>query len=280
MEQIFKDKLLKLKNPDKITNFSQEILPNADWVELNVDGISQDEVVEEIKGERKIVLENLQKFAEEKLENKEEVKINQVTIAKKENSDIEIDEFLYEEAEKLTSEEFLDMASQIEASAILERLEKRVEYPEKLKVIFVTDKFLNIENPKSEFHLFFEEETAELFKRMVAAMKLSDDEFLISAINDHDDNEYDFFLEELAFFTPEIVMTLGASATTKVLGVKQRLSSIHGNFYLKGIKYLDNTCAQLSVCPIFHPEFLRINPNMKKTAWEDMQKVMKKIQKL
>lgn len=279
MEQIFKEKLLKLKNPDKITSFSQEILPNADWTIVDAEYIHQENESAEIKGERKIVLENLQKFAEEKLEDKDEVKINQVKIAKKE-PEIEIEEFIYEEAEKLTAEEFLELASQIEMSAIVDRFNCRVDNPENVKLIFVTDKFLNIENPKSEFHLFFEDETAELFKKMVSAMKLSENEFLITAINYFDDSSYDFYIEELAYFTPEVVMTLGATASAKVLGIKQRLSSIHGNFYLKGIKYLDDTCAKLSVCPIFHPEFLRINPNMKKTAWEDMQKVMKKIQKI
>ena len=32
--------------------------------------------------------------------------------------------------------------------------------------------------------------------------------------------------------------------------------------------------------PIFHPDFLKINPKMKRTAWDDLQKVMRMIGKL
>ena len=127
---------------------------------------------------------------------------------------------------------------------------------------------------------FFEAETATLFRKMVAAMKLDVSEFLISAVGDEHEQDFDFLEEEIAYFTPEVVMTLGATASNKLLGTKQRLSAIHGNFYTKGVKYFDNSSVVLAICPIFHPEFLRINPNMKKTAWEDMQKVMKKLNKI
>ena len=69
------------------------------------------------------------------------------------------------------------------------------------------------------------------------------------------------------------IVPLGAKATNTILGTKERLSKIHGQqvkFKIIGHK----TEIDLSVYPVLHPDFLQINPNMKRSAWIDLQKVM------
>jgi uracil-DNA glycosylase family 4 len=287
MEEQFKEGLKSLKMWQKATTFADEILPGADWVVEAENATEQalSRPQEEIKGERKQVLESLQDFAQKKLDDagKTQVNFENIAITKKEPAQ-EADELLIDGAEKLTQEEFEEMFSHAEVQGIEERyLDSRLQKSDSVKVLFVTDKFRSpdeIEEAQDEFDYFFEAETAALFRKMVTAMKLDSSEFLISAVGDEHEQDFDFLEEELAYFTPEVVMTLGATASNKLLGTKQRLSAIHGNFYTKGIKYFDSSSVVLAICPIFHPEFLRINPNMKKTAWEDMQKVMKKLNKI
>ena len=52
-------------------------------------------------------------------------------------------------------------------------------------------------------------------------------------------------------------------------------SNIHGQFFEK--QYGDTA---FSLMPVFHPDFLVINPNMKRTAWADLQKVMERVGKI
>jgi uracil-DNA glycosylase family 4 len=66
------------------------------------------------------------------------------------------------------------------------------------------------------------------------------------------------------------VVTLGAFASNLLLEGQERLSKIHGNFFPRS--FSDNFHTQ--IVPLFHPNFLLINPSMKKSAWMDMQKIM------
>jgi uracil-DNA glycosylase family 4 len=282
MQDIYENDLKQLKIRRKEQSFADAIFPAAQWCDSSTNKSEQSDTMP-VSAEKKQVLESLESFATKKLEDSatESVNLETVSITKKVDLPDDYDDFLVNNCEKFTADEFLELAADSSALAIEQRFSTgRVEHPERVRIIFLSDIFLNHEKADNEFDVFFKEETADLFSRMVKAMKLSEDEFLISAVNISDDVPNEFLEEEMAYFSPEIIMTLGASASQKVLSIKQRLSTIHGNFYEKGIGYIDNTCLKLTVCPIFHPEFLRINPTMKKAAWADMQKVMKKLHKL
>jgi len=73
---------------------------------------------------------------------------------------------------------------------------------------------------------------------------------------------------------PRIVVSLGATVTNILLGRREKLSTIHGQFFDKAIDQCN-----YSLMPLFHPDFLIINPNMKRTAWIDLQKVMERVGK-
>lgn len=126
-----------------------------------------------------------------------------------------------------------------------------------------------------ELRYLFKEDTAILLSRMISAMKLTRSSFVLSAI-EVEGEESKSYLHEIALLKPKYVITLGARSTHALLELNDRLSHIHGKFFQRKV-IAQSSSHEFSVMPLFHPEFLRINPNMKKTAWVDMQKVMNRI---
>jgi uracil-DNA glycosylase family 4 len=80
---------------------------------------------------------------------------------------------------------------------------------------------------------------------------------------------------EILLLKPKVVLALGAVSTRLLLGKREKLSQVHGSLFSKRIEDNFNNSVDFKVVPIFHPEFLLINPNMKMTTWEDLQGVMK-----
>ncbi len=117
---------------------------------------------------------------------------------------------------------------------------------------------------------------ADLLSKMIGAMKLQELEFsrvFLSKDAEMAQAEWYRILQLLDGRMQLCIVPLGAKACNTVLGTKERLSKIHGQefkFRLLGKK----TQIDLSVFPVFHPDFLQINPNMKRSAWIDLQKVM------
>ena len=134
----------------------------------------------------------------------------------------------------------------------------------------------------------FAGEGDDLLGKMIAAMKLTGAEFYRHPMEEALDEVVDLAknLEapssatQMLFNTieekrPKVVVSLGATVTNILLGKREKLSTIHGQFFEKRI----GECVY-SLMPIFHPDFLIINPNMKRTAWVDLQKVMERIGKI
>ena len=145
-----------------------------------------------------------------------------------------------------------------------------------IKVMFVSDYFMIKDDyEQSEFNSLFEGPISVLFSNMVKAMKIPKENYFLSAIKTHsnDDNSYlETLLKEIDFFKPDLIMALGVSATHGLLNIKTRLKDIHGEFYdLKLNEF------QTQLMPIFSPHLLGSAPNMKKIAWVDMQKAMEKL---
>ncbi len=128
----------------------------------------------------------------------------------------------------------------------------------------------------------------DLLGKMIMAMKLSKDEFFrhpmdealeeVSDLAKNLENPkeatqklFNIILEK----RPKVVVSLGATVTNILLGRREKLSTIHGQFFEKR----QGEC-HFNLMPIFHPDFLLINPNMKRTAWIDLQKVMERIGKI
>ena len=81
----------------------------------------------------------------------------------------------------------------------------------------------------------------------------------------------------LQIIKPKFLVTLGAQAFQFMTNSKSRLSSVHGKktqvtFQIKG-----EPKTNLDILPTFHPEYILINPKIKKTVWEDLQILIKTL---
>lgn len=234
------------------------------------------EIVKSNSVEKANIVNALKEFADEKLGNEVDatLKFDGGEIAKK--------------VESISKEYLLEKASKQLSSINLSRrlVEYKLNEPNSVRVMFVNDlllseqvEFSDTEDAFNELQSSFRIEAANLFYKMIKAMKLKDSEFVISAIGVDSSQEQASYLEELnleiAFFRPELVITLGAVATQSLLQNKERLAKIHGQFFTS--KTTNNQQFSYQLMPLFHPELLLINPNMKKTAWIDMQKAMQEL---
>jgi uracil-DNA glycosylase family 4 len=154
------------------------------------------------------------------------------------------------------------------------------------KVMFISDSFIKGAEDCEDGNIktlvsCFNPSVSLLFSRMINAMGIKADEFVLNAVTfQKDGSEVDYFevlKSEILFYKPELIITLGAQATNKLLKLKSRLKDIHGNFHQLGIKDQFETNHQFEVMPLFSPTLLQTAPNMKKTAWKDMQKAMEKL---
>lgn len=130
------------------------------------------------------------------------------------------------------------------------------------------------------------EKQVELIHNMAKAMNfLPDDYEIISLSNsyfDRDDLEKINPLEEIELkniiqkiykYRPRIIYSLGANITNFFLKRREKLSVLHGNVVeIRFIAPNREKVFQTLVMPLFHPELLIINPNMKRTTWIDLQK--------
>ena len=74
-----------------------------------------------------------------------------------------------------------------------------------------------------------------------------------------------FLLRQIDVVQPKVIVALGATAATYLLGVKQSLASLRGEWHAaRGAK----------VAVTYHPAFLLRDPRQKGEAWKDLQRVM------
>ncbi|MAE58657.1 MAG: hypothetical protein CME69_07240 [Halobacteriovorax sp.] len=116
------------------------------------------------------------------------------------------------------------------------------------------------------------ESSHDLLGKMIMAMGLKEGDFVRAPLIKIGE-PYENAIRFIQFFKPKVVISLGATATNIILKEKLKLSNVHGQLSAQSIE-INGETLQFSICPLFHPELLEINPNMKRTAWIDMQKVM------
>jgi uracil-DNA glycosylase family 4 len=117
----------------------------------------------------------------------------------------------------------------------------------------------------------------QLLNNMIAAMGLKREEVYIANIvkcrpPGNRTPEYieattcsQFLVQQIDVVHPEVIVALGATAATYLLGVKQSLASLRGQWHsVRGAK----------VAVTYHPAFLLRDPRQKAEAWKDLQRVM------
>jgi uracil-DNA glycosylase len=77
-----------------------------------------------------------------------------------------------------------------------------------------------------------------------------------------------FLVKQIDIVRPEVIVALGATAATYLLGVKQSLASLRGQWH---------TARGSKVAVTYHPAFLLRDPRQKGEAWKDLQRVMAEL---
>ena len=292
MENLYKDALRNLRefNSEQSTfstawNYKQfepsNLAPYEQASETKIEQSTEAQVVtEKVK-----ILDSLSKFGEEKISQMDKKSLlfpgGEVQVKDSGNKGT------IEEAKLLSLDLLLQEMKSILGQALVEQrfIASPIESKE-VKVLFVSDSFITtvpeeVDQSVKQLMTCFDRSTSELFLRMIKAMGLDDNSFLLSAIKfDQLGEEIDYFetlKSEVLFFKPKLIITLGAQATNTVLKLKSRLKDIHGQFYDLKVKS-DTSEETFEVMPLFSPTLLQTAPNMKKTAWKDMQKAMSKLE--
>ena len=77
-----------------------------------------------------------------------------------------------------------------------------------------------------------------------------------------------FLFREIATVRPEVIVVMGNTALRNLLEIKAGISSVRGHF---------RDYHGIPVMPTFHPAYLLRDPSKKREAWEDLQKVIKRL---
>lgn len=277
MEEIFKRNLLRLRQMPKPTSFAQALFPGAPWQIVSLKETPISEVKKPGFTEKKQVLESLERFAHEKaIESASPViKIPGGEVVVKPGP----------VWNGISS--FSDLKNLREALSLGQRsldILFQNKTPETVKAIFVTETFRPWKEIETDLKGGFIDEllmgfplkTAELFERMIFAMKLTPQEVFLYPVEFEGQDLAEEVMSIVGFLKPEVIITLGAKATQRILKNNDRLSLIHGQFFQRSLGELGS----YQVVPLFHPSIIETNQNMKKTAWTDMQKIMKHLKKL
>jgi len=278
MDALFKQKLLSLRNPLEPKTFGEALLPNAIWVSKIPIKVEAAPIAKEVFSEKIQVIESLERFAEEQTSQLKS------DILKVEGGEIQIRKNAeWDDLETYSTVEALK--AQLMLNSQLAEVQLKDKDQKAVKVIFVTEAFRSWEEVEPELQSGFINElltgfplkTAEFFERMIKGMKLAPEEVIIYPVEGSD--SIDLAAEVMkvaAFYRPEVIITLGAKATQKILKSNDRLSVIHGQFFNRRVGEGES----FQIVPLFHPAIIETNLNMKKTAWADMQKIMKHLKKL
>ena len=77
-----------------------------------------------------------------------------------------------------------------------------------------------------------------------------------------------FLFQQMDVVRPEVVVALGSTAATYLLGVKSSLSGLRGRIH---------ACRGTKLVVTYHPAFLLRDPRQKKEAWQDLKLAMAEL---
>ena len=277
MDDMFKQNLLRMRNPQAPTSFGEALFGQVTWVQKTIPKKIPTKLEAAQFSEKAQIMESLERYAQEKLGD------NPAATIKISGGEIGVKpEPTWEGIPQYA--QFSDLKKDLTVEDRILDICLKMKAPGKVRIMFVPETFRSFEDFQAELQSDFINQllpafaykTAELFSRMLAAMKLVDEELLIypTTINETDISAE--VMKVAGFYSPEVIVTLGANATHKILKGQERLAQVHGQFFNRKIENIGT----FAVVPLFHPSIIENNQNMKKTAWADMQKIMKYLKKL
>ncbi len=233
------------------------------------------------------MVESFKQYSHEKLKKEEKIQFEGGEIVFKKSVPVSFNAKIQQKIKYIEAEELKDKAVRLfgekiaEAKYLLSDNSNKLNQKNPIKVMFVTDKKReeavdSTDSYEKQLKVFFSDEVTVLFSKMIKAMKLELSDFMLGFCSTKNE-ELEFLYQEILYFRPEFVIPLGANSSSIILDMKERLSNIHGQFFKRILNQEKINEFHFTICPLFNPEFLLINPNMKKTAWTDMQKVMKEL---
>jgi hypothetical protein len=105
----------------------------------------------------------------------------------------------------------------------------------------------------------------ELIDKMAQALGLN--------IGEYEQAFTDDFFGAIMQHLPKVVVGLGVLVNQSLLLNKEKLANMRGHDYPLMMLDQNRQEHRFLLTPLFHPDFLLINPNMKKMAWEDLQRI-------
>jgi len=275
MDDLFKRKLLNLRNPPAPVSFTEALMGDAF---LTSHSTQHEKTPAKGFTEKRQVIESLERFAKEKVEE------TQVPVIKFDRGEIHVKaDPVWDEVQKPS--DFSDLLGQLSLEKETLDVLFRGKTPGKIQVMFVTENIRPWEAIGPDLKGAFIDElltgfplkTAEFFERMIVAMKLDPSEVLVYPVEDNDEKDLSAEVVRIAlYFNPEVVITLGGKAAQKILKSNDRLTHIHGQFHERKVE----NQVSLQIVPLYHPSILETNQSMKKTTWDDMKKIMKHLKKI
>lgn len=278
MDDLFKQNLLRLRQGAKPTTFAEALFGHVSWASKPQFYAEAPKKEATSFSEKAQIMESLERYAQEKLGSDEPMKVIKFS-----GGEIGLKpEPIWDGIPAYTQLTQLSQDLSVEAEVI--DLCLKVKVPGRVRIMFVPESFRAYSEFKDELKEGFINQllpafpfkTAELFSRMLSAMKLEDDEVIIYPTMLKEADISAEVMKVAGFYRPEIIVTLGANATHKILKGQERLALVHGQFFNRKIADIGD----FIVVPLFHPSIIENNQNMKKTAWTDMQKIMKQLKKL
>ncbi len=260
MEEIFKQNLLRVRQGPRPKTFGEALWNSPLPMKARV--FSASPRPSESYSEKVQVLESLERFAQERTED-----LGISTLPVQGGGEIVVKK---EEAwETRPLENFSDLV--LSADQKILDIQLKNKSPEKVKVLFVSEIFRSWDEISGDLKTGFINElitgfplkTAEFFERMVLAMKLTAPEVILYPVENQGSDTSDEIIQLAAYYKPEVIITLGAKATQKILKGQERLTLIHGQFFQKTL----SSGSVFQIVPLFHPSILETNQNMKKTAY-------------
>ncbi len=281
MDALFKQKLLGLRHPPIPTTFAEALFKDTSWYSppKEPDTLPPSfKIPGENFTEKAHLIESLERFAHEKAE---ELKSSIIEV---EGGEVHVvPKAKWNKPPLVKSLEELKKGLSLDPKLLQLLLDGKE--PGTVRVLFVSERFRRWEEVSPELKASglinevlagFPLKTAELFERMIKAMKLTAEEVCLYPVEGEDKDLTKEVMNLAAYLRPEAIVTLGAKATNSVLMSQERLAMVHGQFFSRSIEGVGH----FQVVPLFHPSIIETNQNMKKTAWVDMQKIMKFLKKL
>ena len=277
MEDLFKRNLLTLRKPVTPQTFGEALLSPGWWKPSELKRPMTKKVkIDDSYSEKVQMIESLERFAQEKIQESASpvIKLDGGEIVLKAEPTWNVS--LAQDSQTLIQSLSLE-------PEILEILLSK-KFAGAVKVLFVAENFRSYSDVKpdlksgmiNEILAGFPLKTAEFFERMIVAMKLSSSEIILYPVENQEQDLSDQVMSIAAFYKPEVIITLGAKASQKILKSQERLSLLHGQFFKRTIE----GAGSFQVVPLYHPSIIETNLAMKKTAWADMQKIMVHLKKL